>query len=116
MVNDMNFVTENLNFGTWIWYSVEDRLLFSKSFSKIAGLSQNSFYDFRTFFDLIHCNELLLFMNNIKDMLNGGSPRWIKFRIVRPDGTAQEMNCFMESLITEYGQIFDISGVCFLNN
>ena len=40
---------ENLIIGTWIWYSVDDRLFFSESFSKMAGISKDSYHNFKTF-------------------------------------------------------------------
>ena len=104
---------ENIIIGTWIWYSVEDRLLVSESFSKIAGISKYSNNDFYTFFDIIHENDLTKFLKVIDVMLKGASPQWINFRIFRPDKTIQKVNCYIESMTTEFEEIFDITGVCF---
>ena len=109
-------IPECLNFGMWIWYSVEDRLLFSNSFYAMTGLKQESFYDFKTFFEIVHGCDLLQFLNDIEELLNGAPSRWVNFRIVRPDMIVQEVNCFMESLKTEFGEVFDITGVCFKVN
>ncbi len=104
---------ENIIIGTWIWYSIEDRLLVSDGFSKIAGISKNSNNDFYTFFDIVHDNDLVPFLKVIDLMLKGASPQWINFRIFRPDKTIQKVNCFIESMTTEFEEIFDITGVCF---
>jgi hypothetical protein len=82
----------------------------------MAGLKQDSSYDFKTFFDLVHGCDLLKFLNDIEALLNGETSRWLNFRIIKPDMTFQEVNCFMESLKTEFGEVFDITGVCFIAN
>ena len=110
------FVNGNLTFGTWIWYSVEDRLLFSVNFCQMAGIDKDSDYNFKTFLELVHGNDLLPFLSEIEDMLHGAKPHWISFRIVRPDNTLQKINCFIESMTTEFGDVFDITGVCLVSN
>ena len=110
------FMNGNLTFGTWIWYSVEDRLLLSENFCQMAGIAKDSYYDFKTFFDLLHGNDLLPFLSEIENMLKGAEPHWISFRIIRPDYTAQRVNCFIESLATEFGDVFDITGICLVSN
>ena len=105
-------VNEKLAFGMWIWYSVEDRLLFSENFCEMAGIDKDSDYNFRTFLELVHGNDLLPFLSEIENMLHGAKPHWISFRIVRPDNTHQKVNCFIESMSTEFGDVFDITGVC----
>ena len=104
---------ENPIFGLWTWYSVENRLLLSENFSQMAGLAKDSDYNFRTFLEIIHGNDLLHFLSEIDNMLNGAGPHWIRFQIVRPDGTGQIVKCFIESMTTAFGDVFDIVGICF---
>jgi len=106
-------INKNLISGIWIWYSVEDRLLFSEGFSLIAGISKNAFNNFKTFFEIIYGNDLLQFLNDIEKMLQGAPPQWTYIRIVRPNKTICELYCYMESITTEFSDIFDIAGICF---
>jgi len=108
-----SFLSGNVLIGTWTWYSVEDRLLFSDSFCQMTGIPIDSYYNFKTFFDIIHGNNLLQFLNDIEDVLLGAPARWIKVRITPADNPAKMIYCYMDSKHTEFGDIFDITGVCF---
>lgn len=99
--------------GIWIWYSVEDRLLFSEGFTNVAGILKESYYTFSTFPEIIHGNDLLAFLEDTEELLNGGSPRWVSFRIVRRDNEVVKLRCFMEAVRSEFGEVFDVVGVCF---
>ena len=78
----MNNVTEivyahqldQLNFGIWIWYSVENRILVSEEFCNMVGISKNGYNNFNLFFDIIHGSDLLKFMKVIDEMLKGDHP------------------------------------------
>jgi hypothetical protein len=107
------FLNGNVLIGTWTWYSVEDRLLFSDTFCQLTGIPKDSYYNFKTFFDIIHGNDLLQFLNNIEEVLLGAQARWIKVRITLSDNSDKMIYCYMDSKQTEFGDIFDITGVCF---
>lgn len=104
---------DQLNFGTWIWYSVENRILVSEEFCNMVGITKNGYTNFNLFFDIIHGSDLLKFIKVIDEMLKGASPRWFKFRIVRPDNSIRKVNCFIEAMTDEFSSIFDITGTCF---
>jgi PAS fold len=111
LVQPNNF--DQLNFGTWIWYSLENRILVSEEFCNMVGISKNGYNNFNLFFDIIHGSDLLKFMKVIDEMLKGASPRWFKFKIVRPDNSIINICCFFESMSDEFANIFDITGTCF---
>lgn len=108
-----SFLKGNTLIGTWTWYSVEDRLLFSDNFCEMTGIPKDSYYNFKSFFDIVHGNDLLQFLNDIEDVLLGGTAKWIKVRITLSDNSDKMIYCYMDSKHTEFGDIFDITGVCF---
>lgn len=107
------FLNGNALIGTWTWYSVEDRLLFSDNFCEMTGIQKDSYYNFKTFFDIIDGNNLLQFLNDIEEVLLGAQAKWIKVRITLSDNSNKMIYCYMDSKHTEFGDIFDITGVCF---
>jgi len=54
-----SFLNGNVLIGTWTWYSVEDRLLFSDSFCQMTGIQKDSFYNFKAFFDIVDIPAIL---------------------------------------------------------
>ncbi|HEY4785716.1 MAG TPA: hypothetical protein VIH57_06690 [Bacteroidales bacterium] len=105
--------TNKLPIGIWTWYSVEDHLLFSDSFYQSTGIAKDWHYKFTTFLEIIHGNDLLQFCHDIEAMLRGAEPMWITYRIVKPNGSDQKVECFVISLSTEFKDVFDITGVCY---
>ncbi|HEY4786028.1 MAG TPA: hypothetical protein VIH57_08260, partial [Bacteroidales bacterium] len=57
--------------------------------------------------------DLLQFLDDIEDVLLGALARWIKVRITLSDNSDKMIYCYMDSKHTEFGDIFDITGVCF---
>ena len=104
---------EDILIGTWIWYSTEDWLLFSAKLAEIMGISKESYYTYSTFLEIVHGNDLVGFLDDMEELLNGGSPRWITFRIVRENNVVVKLRCFMETVRSEFGEVVDIVGVCF---
>ena len=103
---------EDILTGTWIWYSNEDRLLFSEGFAGTAGISGEAYHTFSTFLEIVHGNDLLGFLDDIEELLDGGSPRWVGFRVVREDEEVVDLRCFMEAVGSEFGEVMDVVGIC----
>lgn len=106
-------IPENLNFGVWIWYADENRLLFSESFCEMIGVSKDVYPTFDLVLGCIHPDDLEGFVTMMETMLQGSHPRWLRFRVVQPDRSTQKIQCYVEVMKAEFAGIVDIVGVCF---
>jgi hypothetical protein len=104
---------EKLNFGVWIWYTVEDRMLFSERFCRMMGISKDVYPTFNLLIEIIYADDFLLFQESIEKILDDSKPRCVKFRVTQPDKSVKEILCYMEAMTAEYVDILDITGVCF---
>ena len=106
-------VPEDTLTGIWVWYSVEDRLLFSEGMAESIGIPKESYYTFSTFLEVVHGNDLLLFLETVEELLKGGPPGWTAFHIVKEDNEAVKLRCYMEAVSSEFGEVVDVVGICF---
>ena len=104
---------ENTISGTWIWYSVEDRLLFSEDLAESISIPKETYHTFQTFFDILHGNDLLAFLRHTEEILQGGSSRWISFHVHSTDNTIVKLRCYIEAVSSEFGEVVDVVGICF---
>ncbi len=97
---------------SWIWYTIENRVIFSSTFYQETGIANNPCSSFNIFFDIIICEDLLFFLKSIDDILKGAAPRWVKLRIINSSNTIKTIFCHLEPLSDEYETVFDIIGTC----
>ncbi|HEY4786835.1 MAG TPA: PAS domain-containing protein [Bacteroidales bacterium] len=101
------------NFGVWIWYTNENRLLLSEGFYNMIGVSKDVYPTFDLLVGCIHPDDLEGFVNMMEPMLQGSQPRWLRFRVVKSDRSILEIRCYVEVMRTEFADVVDIIGVCF---
>jgi hypothetical protein len=99
-----------LNFGVWIWYTVEDRMLFSERFYQMMGISKDVYPSFNLLIERIYADDFILFQENIEKIMDDSKPRSVKFRVMQPDKSVKEIMCYMEVIAAEYADILDITG------
>ena len=95
-----SFLAEKANFGTWIWYSVDDRMLFSEGFCRMLGITKNVYPTFELLVDRIQNDDLISFLDNISIIMNNSKPRWMRFRVKRTDNTIVSIYCYAEAIMS----------------
>ncbi|HEY4789376.1 MAG TPA: ATP-binding protein, partial [Bacteroidales bacterium] len=99
-------------FGLWIWYTVEEQHLWSESLYKLTGIDQDIRPNFQLWLEIIHCDDLPLFLNFIDKLLDGSKPCPLIFRITCPNKSVKKVECFAEVLTTGSPEIVDIAFLC----
>jgi hypothetical protein len=102
-----------LNFGVWIWYSVENRIFFSDRFSRMLGLEKDVYPTFEILVECLFADDVMSFFDTIDKILHDSKLLWMEFRINLPDNTMLSIQCFVEAMRSESGDVMDIVGVCF---
>ena len=104
---------EEMGFGVWIWYTVENRITWSAGFGRLLGLEEGVEPSFEVLIASIYPDDVRLFYNNLIVVLNDWQPRWCTFRICQDDKTVHTMKCLLEGMAIGCGEETDIVGVCF---
>jgi hypothetical protein len=109
----ISLVPENLIFGTWIWYSTENRLFLSDGFCHLMDIAWDVYPTFDLFVESIWADDLIEFVDAIEKILHDSKSRWMEFRISLPDKSFRTIRCYVEAMRGESADVFDIAGVCF---
>lgn len=66
---------EKLNFGVWIWYTDEERMLFSERFYRMIGISKDVYPTINLLIEIIYAEDFLLFQESIEIIMDDSKPR-----------------------------------------
>jgi PAS domain-containing protein len=87
---------DRFNFGFWIWYSKDNRLFLSESFSNMVGIPKGSVPSVELLLEYVYANDQEKFLNFWKTLLDGFVPDDFTFQVYMPDGSLRSIRCSVE--------------------
>ena len=110
-----NFISGDFEFGEWIWYVYEEKIVWSDGFSMLLRLEPSTEASFDLLVKCIYPPDLRKAFDSIGLYMLDFKSRWFSFRIIHPDKSIHELKCYLEGIKNNSKGIMEIVGLCFCN-